>query len=60
VTVEVTQDLLRAAVAERQSLRERGAAAGALEWNRLRIVSLQWELSRALITRHVPQARAAA
>ena len=41
MTVEVTQDLLRAAVAERQSLRDRGAAAGALEWNRLRIVALQ-------------------
>jgi len=60
MTVEVTQDLLRAAVAERQSLRDRGAAVGALEWNRLRIVALQWELARALISRFTPPARAAA
>jgi hypothetical protein len=60
MTVEVTQGLLRAAVAERQLLRERGAAAGALEWNRLRIVALQWELSRALLVRYAPPVRAAA
>jgi len=60
MTVEVTQNLLRAAVAERQSLRDRGAAAGVLEWNRLRIVALQWELSRALVARFSPPVRAAA
>ena len=47
---------LRELVLERQTLRERGAAADELERNRLAIVRVQWQLSRALIQAHVPRA----
>jgi hypothetical protein len=47
---------LRELVLERQSLRERGAAADELERNRLAIVRVQWQLSHALIQAHPPQA----
>jgi hypothetical protein len=60
MTVELLNELLRRAVAERQSLRERGAGEAALERNRLLIVDLQWQLSWALVARYIPQARAAA
>jgi hypothetical protein len=60
MTVEVLEDLLRTAVAERQSLRDLGVDAQVLERNRLRIVALQWELSDALIARFLlPERRAA-
>jgi hypothetical protein len=47
-------------VYERQQLRSDGAAAETLERNRLAIVHCQWELSRALIERHLPPAAATA
>lgn len=43
---------------ERQALRSRRATARVLERNRRALVSAQWALSRALIERHAPQARA--
>jgi hypothetical protein len=39
-------------VRERQSLRDGGANGDELEWNRLRIVRAQWELSHVLIEAH--------
>lgn len=39
---------------ERQELRDRLAGADVLEQNRLAIVHAQWELSHALIERHLP------
>jgi hypothetical protein len=45
-------------VDERQRLRGEGAPAEELERNRLAIVQCQWELSRALIDRHLPPAAA--
>jgi hypothetical protein len=47
-------------VAERQELRERGASATALERNRLQLARAQWELSHALIDRHLPAEQPAA
>jgi hypothetical protein len=47
-------------VAERQQLRESGASAKALERNRLQLARAQWELSHALIDRHLPAAQPAA
>jgi predicted nucleotidyltransferase len=43
-------------VAERQQLRDRGASAKALERNRLQLARAQWELSHALIDRHLTAA----
>ncbi len=43
---------------ERQELRGRRAAAAALERNRLALVRSQWELSYALIERHLSSASA--
>jgi hypothetical protein len=43
---------------ERQELRGRGAAPRALERNRRALVRSQWELSYALIERHVPRTSA--
>jgi hypothetical protein len=47
-------------VAERQQLRDRGASATALERNRLQVARAQWELSHALIDRHLPAEQPAA
>ncbi|MGB2952728.1 MAG: hypothetical protein WBB74_04960 [Gaiellaceae bacterium] len=47
-------------VSERQQLRAAAADETALEQNRLAIVRCQWELSHALIARHLPAAAAAA
>jgi hypothetical protein len=47
-----------ALVRERQELRSTGAALGHLEQNRLAIVDCQWQLSQALIARHLVPATA--
>jgi hypothetical protein len=53
---ETLHELHTALVNERQQLRAEGAQAEELERNRLAIVHCQWELSRALIERHLPPA----
>ena len=59
-TVESPAHRYAELVAERQRLRSSGAAEAALERNRLAIVRCQWDLSHALIERHLPAAAAAA
>jgi hypothetical protein len=59
-TVEALQERHRTLVAERQALRRSDSDERALERNRLKIVRCQYELSHALIARHVPRARSAA
>ena len=51
---------IAALVAERQELRVSGAATAAIERNRLQIARAQWDLSHALIERHLPAAQSAA
>jgi hypothetical protein len=53
---ETLNELHTALVHERQQLRFDGAQAEELERNRLAIVHCQWELSRALIERHLSPA----
>ena len=59
-TVESLTERHAELVSERQRLRSSGAAEAALERNRLAIVRCQWDLSHALIERHLPAAAAAA
>jgi len=61
-TVEALTELLGALALERQSLRETDANSVALERNRVAIARAQWELSYALIERHLanPAAQSAA
>ena len=40
--------------ADRQRLREQGAATAKLERNRVKLARKQWELSHALIARYLP------
>jgi hypothetical protein len=54
-SVERLQAALRALVADRQGLHERGAVRDELEANRLQLVCRQQELSRALIDRYRSQ-----
>lgn len=54
VSVETLLERLEALTRERQELRARSAAPDALERNRLTIAQTQWELSYALIERHLP------
>ncbi len=56
MTVETLLERIGVLVAERQRLRRDGAAPDELEANRQDIARLQWELSRALIARYLPQA----
>jgi hypothetical protein len=56
--VETLSELHTTLVRERQQLRVLGAETSDLERNRLAIVSCQWELSWALIERHLPRAAA--
>ena len=57
-TVEALTDLLGMLARERQDLRASGAGTPTLERNRLAIADVQWELSYALIDRHLPAAPA--
>jgi hypothetical protein len=59
-TIDALQDLNARLVQERQLLRADGAPAEELERNRLAIVQCQWELSRALIERHLEPSAAQA
>jgi hypothetical protein len=58
--VEKLLERIGTLVAERQDLRQQGAAELELEVNRRRIAALQHELSHALIHRHLPQRKRAA
>jgi hypothetical protein len=55
-TVETLMEEIGALTAERQQLRDGGAAAAKLERNRVKLARKQWELSHALIERHLPGA----
>ena len=52
LTPEVLLERVESLVHERQSLRAGGAGRAALERNRADITRAQWQLSRALISRH--------
>jgi hypothetical protein len=53
--VEALLDRIQFLASERQALRARGAGDLVLERNRVRIARAQWQLSYALIQRHLPQ-----
>ena len=53
-TVEALLEEIGALTAERQQLRDGGAAAAKLERNRVKLARKQWELSHALIERYLP------
>jgi hypothetical protein len=53
-TVETLLDEISRLTVERQRLRDRGVNGSRLERNRVRLARKQWELSHALIERHVP------
>src|SRR3954470_6958398 len=53
-TVEALAERLSVLVFERQQLRATGAPPAAIERNRVQIARAQWELSHALIDRHLP------
>ena len=53
-SVEALQARLDELSRERQQLRVARAAEAELERNRLAIVAAQWDLSRALVRRHLP------
>jgi hypothetical protein len=55
-TVEALTELLGSLTLERQSLRASDASSAALERNRVAIARAQWDLSHALIDRHLPAA----
>jgi hypothetical protein len=55
-SVEVLLARIDGLARERQDLRVRHAATALLERNRLALVRCQWELSYALIARHLPPA----
>jgi hypothetical protein len=55
-TVEALTELLGSLTLERQSLRASDASSIALERNRVAIARAQWDLSHALIERHLPPA----
>ena len=55
-TVEALMEQIGALTAERQQLRDSGAAATKLERNRVKLARKQWELSHALIERYLPGA----
>jgi len=53
-TVEALTELLGSLTLERQALRASDASSVALERNRVEIARAQWDLSHALIERHLP------
>jgi hypothetical protein len=53
-SVEALEGVLSYLVGERQQLRSHNAARMELEANRLAIVAIQWQLTRALGERHSP------
>ena len=53
-SVEALEGVLSYLVSERQRLRWRGAPPVELEANRLAIVAIQWQLTRALGERYSP------
>ena len=55
-TVEALTELLGSLTFERQALRASDATSVALERNRVAIARAQWDLSHALIERHLPDA----
>jgi hypothetical protein len=57
-SVETLTARIEVLAAERQDLRARCASPGSLERNRLKLARAQWELSHALIERHMPQVAA--
>ena len=59
-SVEALLEEIAELVWQRQTLRARGAGSRTLERNRRRILRLQWELSYALIARHLPASKRAA
>jgi hypothetical protein len=59
-SVEILLERIGDLAAERQELRRRAASAAVLERNRLELVRAQWELSYALIDRHLPAVERAA
>ena len=59
-SVQDLEAAVRSCAAERQALHERAAASDELERNRLEIVSLQWQLSRAWIDRRLGETGQAA
>jgi hypothetical protein len=58
-SVETLQARIAYLASERQSLRSRGAGHLVLERNRVRLARAQWQLSFALIERHLPRAEQA-
>ena len=52
--VEELQEWIAALVHRRQRMRTSGASRASLERNRLQLVRSQWQLSQALIERHLP------
>jgi len=54
-TVESLTEHLGELARERQALRASDASSVALEQNRVAIARAQWELSHALIERHLPK-----
>jgi hypothetical protein len=59
-SVEALMGLIGDLTAERQRLRDTGAAPSKLERNRVKLARTQWELSHALIERYLPAQREAA
>jgi hypothetical protein len=59
-SVEALMELIAELTAERQRLRDTGAAPRSLERNRVKLARTQWELSHALIERYLPAQRSEA
>ena len=52
-TVEALLEEISSLTAERQNLRDQGVDGSLLERNRVKLARKQWELSHALIDRHL-------